>query len=314
MDFANPYDEALARQPFSEPFHAFDLNHHPWDDHLFHDGAEYLGLVLSTPTLEREISRWLAAKYNVNSSTYDRAIDAVYNQTHIGGPHIHHNLDGSHTWAGAIQTLQDAFPEDSDFQRAFHALVHLANDCTTPSGINPFLNPHEFEVCKTFLIESFHLPRSLANDLLNINAAELVGAAVATTALLLGLSEHQLDTLGEYVGRLTFASYFAGNPVLFFLTAIALGYVCYRLWSSESVGEAVQGMLLGGVSGATFFAVATQLSGPVVSIVLGVMAAAAACYAVSWVYQQVRRSLQDDLDQILTAQFAGYRSYDQLMR
>ena len=34
---------------------------------------------------QHSLAQWLAGRYNQNFDEYDKAIDSVYNQTHIGG-------------------------------------------------------------------------------------------------------------------------------------------------------------------------------------------------------------------------------------
>jgi hypothetical protein len=306
MTFTNKYDDLLSR-PLDR---MIDIRSDQRYRSLCEGALNYVTLALSTPGFEREISRHLAEKFNHNSTVYDRAIDSVYNQTHIGGPMLHHNLDGSHTWAGAIQTLRDNFPDESDFQHSLHATDHLMRDLTTPSGINPFLDPSDFRLAKDVLHESFRIPTSTVNDLLNINAAELLGASVATIALLLDFNTKQTDRLAGYFGRLGFSSYIAGNPALLLVTAICLGRVCYDLWKGESVGEAIEGMIGGGVSAVSFWFVAAQFSGP---LFVGLAAGAVACYAVNWCYKKVGGLVRYDFDEVLSSQFSGYRSYYKLL-
>ena len=86
------------------------------------------------------VSRELAARFNTNNSPYDSAIDDRYITTHVGGSTLHHNLDGSHTFAGAMDALRRHFPGDSDFNLHLRSLEHLARDFTTPSGITHFSN------------------------------------------------------------------------------------------------------------------------------------------------------------------------------
>ena len=57
---------------------------------------------------------WLGRMFNEGiPSVYDKAVDAVYNQTHIGGGHLHRLFDGSHTPWGMWENVQGAQPDDS---------------------------------------------------------------------------------------------------------------------------------------------------------------------------------------------------------
>ena len=44
------------------------------------------------------LERWLGDRFNTGqASDYDKAVDAVYNASHIGGGQLHRLFDGSHT-------------------------------------------------------------------------------------------------------------------------------------------------------------------------------------------------------------------------
>ena len=67
------------------------------------------------PRFENKLSKLLADKFNHNKDIYDKAIDAEYIETHIGGPTLHHNLDGSHTWEGAGNTSLHYWSPDYNY-------------------------------------------------------------------------------------------------------------------------------------------------------------------------------------------------------
>lgn len=310
MNLKNKYDKLLSSSSELEYKNGFDklfdIKSDPKYKSLVESSFNYLTIALSTPGFESELSRHLAERYNLNTNVYDKAIDAVYNQTHIGGPMLHHNLDGNHTWVGAIQALQESFPNDSDFQNAYHTLVHLAKDMTTPSGINPFLTQSDFLQYKEFFVSDFNIPKSVVNDLLNINAIELCGAVTATIALLYDFNEIQMDRLGQYTGRLSLSSYLAGNPALILVTAICLGRICYGLWKGESMKELLSGVIQGALSAGSFFCVAACFPS---SIFVGLIVAVTACFGINWFYKRFTKSLKNSLDKILESQFSNYRSY-----
>lgn len=306
MDFLNRFDELVSRQITLGSDNTIDLQPAPAYRRLFESASNYLTLALSTPEFEGDLSGFLASRFNENKTKYDSIIDEYYNQTHIGGSSLHHNLDGSHTWDGAVNALQEAFPEESAVGSAYHAFVHLLRDVTTPSGINPFLSPSEFDQQKEILVESFHIPKSVANDLLNINATELCATAVATVGILLNFDEREMNRYGQYVSRLSLSSYIAGNPALLLLTTVLLGRICFQLWKGDSAAGLIDGGLQGGLSAATFFYAASLFSG---QIFIGLVVGAAACFAVNWSYQLASSALRNDLDSMLEAQFSSYRSY-----
>jgi len=310
VGFKNKFDEYLSKQSDFGSTDWLDIKNEDKYRLLKKDLSKYLTLAISTRGFEGKLSYFLAQKFNHNKSIYDKVIDAPYNETNIGGSILHRNLDGSHTWTGAIKELKEAFPEESEFNLAYHALIHLGNDFTTSAGINPFLSPQEFEQAKQFLTDSFHIPKSYTNDLLNLNLTELCGTAVATIGLILDFNDLQTQKLGQYVSRLSLSSYIAGNPAMLLLTSLCLGQACYMLWQGHSVLDFVDGIFEGGVNAGTFFYVSSLFTP---EIFIGLTIGVAACFCVNWVYKEVKHSIKDDLDEIFESQFKGYRSYLKLI-
>jgi len=304
MDWTNKYDRALSASGYlAAPLPWLDRSKY---ESLIREGSEYLSMALASPGVEAMISSSLSRQFNVNSTVYDGAIDAIYNETRVGGSVLHHNVDGSHTWTGALEALREAFPNDPEHVRAYHATLHLARDLTTPSGINPLVNPESFVSAKHFLTESIGLSAHAANDLLNLNAAEVCGAGVAAVALALGMRRPELSSLGRLGGRLLLAGYIAGNPALLLVSTVCLGRACYGLWRGDSLADLVGGLAVGGVTAAGFFATAAIVSGPVF---VGVIAGAAAAAAVNHAAKAVASALRDDIEQVLGRQFTLYRGY-----
>src|SRR5437016_2749527 len=93
------------------------------------------------------LAQWLAHRFNHNFNDYDRAIDHVYNTTHIGGSQYHHLLDGQHTIWGAFHAVQHVNVDAGWLTHLGHALDHLARDTMSVAGINPFfsLSQEQFE-------------------------------------------------------------------------------------------------------------------------------------------------------------------------
>lgn len=266
---------------------------------LSREPAEVLGVALATPDIETSISRALAARFNYNGDKYDKVIDHVYNEIKVGGSSLHHNLDGSHTFEGALRALRQTFPEEHDFTLRLEALEHLARDFTTPSGINPFLSPTSFVQAKLFLQETGLSP-SLANDLLNLNAAEMAGAIFGPGLLLLQGSlnnDESTWSAARQVGRLATTYFFAGN---------AIGLLCacalfIRSVTADHREDTVTSYAIGigeVVLAATLF--------PFVPLSVTLIIATAAS---AWWHRLFRADLGSELDALFRVQFPQYRSY-----
>jgi len=310
VDFQNKYDKYLSKKPDIGSTSWLNIKNEPKYRLLADNSSKYLTLAISTPGFEGEISRALAAKYNKNTEIYDKIIDSNYIKTGVGGSTLHHNLDGSHTWTGAINALKEELSEESEIILVYNAMIHLAKDFTTPSGINPFLSPQQFTQTKNFLVESFNIPKSTVNDLLNLNFTELCGTSVATVSLILDYDDLQIQKLGKFVSHLGLSSYIAGNPAMLLLTTLCLCQACYMLWQGQSNLDFFDGILEGGINAGAFFYLSSMFSS---EVFIGLAVGAAACFCANWIYKKVKDDIKDDLDEIFESQFNGYRSYLKLI-
>jgi len=266
------------------------------------DVFSYPALISAHPKIETEISRFLAEKFNHNSSPFDSLIDQNYNLTKIGGSALHHNLDGSHTWDGALQTLREAFPDESNFLLSINAFDHLLRDFTTPSGINPFLSPKNFVQNKSFLMENFDINPSLANDLLNMNAAEVLTSTLGILSLVLANHEEDYRQISKIGSRLATTSFFAGNPVLLGICLLYFSKTLPNADPQDLLAGATEGTLSAGV----FLYTASAFPFPLfVSLGLGIIAS----IAVDWVLKKIIFSDSQAFEEQLQTIFKHHRSY-----
>ncbi|MCJ7987948.1 hypothetical protein MUB16_35450 [Priestia sp. OVL9] len=150
------------------------------------DGKIPIAIDAGLVTGSHSLSQWMAHKFNQNFDQYDRAIDAVYNDTHIGGSRLHHLLDGQHDILGAFKAVQNVKADDSFVTEFLQAGEHLLRDTSSVSGINPFVSftQDQFnqiaEIAKNFGISKLFL-----SDALTVNGSELLGGTVAILSTLL---------------------------------------------------------------------------------------------------------------------------------
>jgi len=102
-------------------------------------------VVLTTGS--HSLAQILASEFNHNFDDYDRAIDAVYLSTRVGGSKYHHLIDGQHSFLGSLNAVKDVETDDSFLTELAQASEHLLRDAASVSGINPFfsLTPEQFE-------------------------------------------------------------------------------------------------------------------------------------------------------------------------
>ncbi len=168
------------------------------------------------------LAKWLAHHFNYNATEYDKAIDHVYNTTHIGGSQYHHLLDGQHSIWGAFHAVQHVNVDTGWLTHLGHALEHLARDTMSVAGINPFfsLSPEHFEAAARHL----HISKPFLADALTVNGPELLGGGVALVSALLMARKSAPERLSRFSGGCLLSAARAANPLLLPIAAAGMVY------------------------------------------------------------------------------------------
>jgi hypothetical protein len=222
------------------------------------DGRIPIGMDAGLVMGSHSLAQWMAKEFNYNFDDYDQAIDAVYNQTHVGGSGYHHILDGQHSVWGAFRAVKDVKADDSFLTEFLQAGEHLLRDLASVSGINPFfsLTSEQLETLAQ-IVQPFGISKPFLVDALTVNGPELVGGMIAVLSALLVGKKQDPAAVSRLSGAYILSSIASGNPVLF---PIAAGGLVYSLRKSENKQEAlIQGgkgaivsggaMLVGGLVG-----------------------------------------------------------------
>jgi len=197
------------------------------------------------------LSRWTAEVFNHNSTPYDAAIDAVYNQSHVGGSALHHLVDGQHSIATAFEAAAGALPDDNLFDEVAGAVEHLLRDLASVSGINPLttMEPATLEAMQDFLSAGLGVSRSWTADVLTVNAPEALGGLLGTIPLLLGWQTADGRRFMRTAGHLGIAALYSANPLLgvIALVGAARAFHIARGSYSELVTAGARGAAVGGL-------------------------------------------------------------------
>jgi hypothetical protein len=243
------------------------------------DGRIPIGLDAGLVTGSHSLAQWMAKEFNHNFDDYDRAIDAVYNRTNVGGSGYHHLLDGQHSVWGAFHAVKDVKADDSFLTEFIQAGEHLLRDVTSVSGINPFfsLSPDQLDTL-TGLVQPFGISKPFLVDALTVNGPELLGGTIALLSTLLVGKRRDPAAVSKLSGAYILSSISSGNPALF---PIAAGGLVYSLVKSENRQEA---MIQGGkgaiVSGGALLA-GGLIGGPVwIGCLASIAAALSLNYAI----------------------------------
>ena len=141
-------------------------------------------------------------------SIYDKAVDAVYNKTHIGGGKLHRLLDGNHSPINMWFKVKSASPHDTFKDEVKGYFKALFKDMSSPVGI-PVVNINRNVYNGiTSVASTFGLKKEWVIDMLHVNLPEFIGAGVGTAAFILTKKDDSLH------GSLIVSSFVGGNPLL----------------------------------------------------------------------------------------------------
>ncbi|WP_309119844.1 hypothetical protein [Paenibacillus sp.] len=226
-------------------------------------------------TGSHSLAQWMAAKYNHNFDEYDKAIDAVYNETHIGGSQYHHLLDGQHSLWGAYRAVRDVRTDDSFVTELAQAGEHLLRDAASVSGVNPFfsLDSNSFDRLAA-AAAPFGMSKPFLADALTVNGPELLGGSVALAASLMMGNNADYGRLSRLSGAYLVTSLVTASPLLL---PVAAGGLFASLRGAEDKAQAMRQAGKGAIVSGSALMASSLVGGPVW---LGCLAAVGAAVAV----------------------------------
>lgn len=207
------------------------------------------------------IAHLFAGYFNKNFDAYDRAIDSVYNLTHVGGSSLHHLVDGQHTIFGALRSVKDVSQDDSFFREFSEALEHLFRDTMSVSGINPIISftPDEFNKIAE-VVKKFGISKPMLKDALTFNGPELIGGLLGISSLMFFSKTKDEGRLSELSAAYLISSISALNPILFPIAAYKL---VSAVKESDDKIKTLKAAGKGAVISGTSIAVSSLIGGPV---------------------------------------------------
>ena len=217
------------------------------------------------------------------ATIYDKAMDATYLATNIGGGN-HRLFDGGHTIAGAFEAVKGASTEDSVIQEGLGYVQGMFRDLTTSKGL-PLANWDKatYDQVASFLESRFHLSREWFSDLTTYEAPELIGGSIGILAVVFQWNRGDTESFSRMVGSMGMAAALSANPLLLVITVVAMARAFQRARADGKYGDLVDGSVRGAVVATlTIVTVAqvTTLGGPVglsflASLVVGILASRA---------------------------------------
>lgn len=230
-------------------------------------------------TSSKSVEQWLASVINTaNTTAYDKAIDSVYLNTHLGGAKLHHLIDGQHDIIGAFKAASDALPDDSLLSEIFGTAGHLLKDLFSVSGIPIIsINPDTYRQNSTWISEHLGVSKSWQGDLLQINALELFGGTLSIVSSIFALKKDDKKLLSEICASSFISGIACANPIALIASIVALAY---SIKKKSNKADLLEGFCKGLGGTGTVFAIGTicspLASGVLSSIILLVISIIAA--------------------------------------
>ena len=156
---------------------------------------------------------------------YDKALDAVYNKTHIGGPN-HRLFDGGHDPVGAWEAVRNASETDTFAQEVIGYVMGLWKDMTTVKGM-PFITMDKSSFDKSAEWVSSTVPGADKNwyyDLLNYDAFEILTSALGSVGAIFFLKKGDKEKLSEILGSMGILSIITANPLMGIMVVFLTAY------------------------------------------------------------------------------------------
>ena len=196
---------------------------------------------------------WAEGIGNASTTLYDKAMDAEYARTHIGGGN-HRMFDGGHTIGGAWDAVHGASSEDSFLQEVLGYASSLWKDLVTEKGL-PFANwtKDSYDAAATWFTERIPgLDRNDFYDLWSFDAGELFGSALGALSLILFLNSEDQEKLAEIMGSAGVVSLLSANPFMGLAWMATCAYAYLVKKKRIDPGRAVRGGATAAVSMALF--------------------------------------------------------------
>lgn len=247
------------------------------NNRLLGNGGIPGGLDTALVTGSHPLAQWMAENFNHNFDDYDRAIDAVYNSTHIGGSSTHHLLDGQHTILGAFGAVKDVSVDDSFAKEFLEAGEHLLRDTASVSGINPLISfdSKHWEKLVDFA-STQGISRTYLADALTVNGPELIGGVLAVLSGAVMVKKKDPGSISKLSGTYLVSSLASANPLL---VPIAAGGLVYSLSNTGDKMGTLKQAGKGAITSGGSIMVGSLVGGP---IWIGCVASVCAAMAINY--------------------------------
>ena len=228
-------------------------------------------VLIEHTSLGQFIDALVAAAVKGAPTAYDKAMDAVYLETHVGGGY-HRLFDGGHTIVGAIKAAENVAGDDNLIERSWGLVQGLLRDASTPQGL-PLVtwSKDTFDAVADKLDSMFSIPKGWFVDINTWTTAELFSASIGVFALIYSWNDAGVEQFAEQAASSALVSVTGGNPLLFMVSLAASAKAFQMAHQSGDWTGLADGCMKGTIHAAAPLAVVALLSSlnlPVATILL----------------------------------------------
>lgn len=205
-----------------------------------------LGLRLLSTGLTRDLDAYLAKLVKGAPTAIDKAMDAKYNATRLGGG-LHRLFDGGHTLLGACQAAKRADINGGIVARAMGVMLGLSRDVTTPAGL-PFFtwDKDTYDRASSYLKNTFGIPKEVFSDLNTYRATDIISGLISSATLVFRWSDGEAEDFARIATTTGLSAIAKRNPIVAVVTIAALAKAFVEARDAEGykgcVTECVKGV------------------------------------------------------------------------
>lgn len=222
---------------------------------------------LASPDASSMLNGWIQDMVKGAPMIYDRAMDANFISTGIGGGD-HRLFDGGHSIVGAFQAARNASPDDSIFEEAAGLLQALARDATTPRGLPLVTWDQDTFNGLADNLGRVGIPRAWLKDMVSYDAVELIGVSLGVLAIALNWNSDDIEQFSQIVGSMGLAAVAGANPLLLIVAVVALGRAFHTARKTGDYKEFTDGLARGGICTGAVLLGTSMMGGPAVVVLV----------------------------------------------
>jgi len=194
-----------------------------------------------------DLLKWTKSLTEASATAYDKAMDAEYLKTHIGGGE-HRLYDGGHTILGSWGAVKESVKNDEIKDRGTDEQIigwaeAYFKDLTTTMGM-PFytVDKANFDQWVEAVVGTIPgVDRRYLYDLMSFDALEILAAGISVVGVFFAFKNEDKERLAEILGAMGISSTISANPILGLMT---IAVTAYSYWKHGNVDMA--SMLRGG--------------------------------------------------------------------